>query len=70
MDAQRRIMKLYLVLTADKYEHIIDFDTNPKKLAERLGITVDNLYCKISVKSSGGRSSYRLCKVEIDDSDE
>lgn len=63
-------MKLYLALTADKYEHIIDFDTNPKVLAGRLGISLNYLYIQVSRGFSGKRSGYKIEKIEIEEGEE
>lgn len=63
-------MKIYLVLTPDEFELIKDFDTNPKALAKRLGISLNYFYNKLSSKHKGVKCGYKLERIKIDESED
>lgn len=63
-------MKIYLVLTPDEFELIKDFDTNPRALADRLGISLNYFNNKLSSKHKGVKCGYKLDRTKIDESEE
>lgn len=60
-------MRLYLLVSKDKYELPLFVADSPKELAEKVGLRAENIRsCIYHAKARGGKSRYRVVEVEDD----
>ena len=62
-------MKLYIAVTADRYELPICVTDNVPSLAKMLGVKTNSLHTQLSrgEERTGGKSGYTVMKVEVED---
>lgn len=58
--------KVYMAVTADKYELPIFIANTPKELANILGVSVRNLRDDLYHGRNGKNKGYRLIKIVLD----
>jgi len=65
--------KLYMAVTADKYELPLDFDESPTQLAKRFGVSINYIYVQIynrkkrSTKHKTKKGAFRFYSVDVGD---
>mgnify|MGYP003317592746 CR=1 FL=1 len=63
-------MKLYMQVTADKYELPLLVEEDMEVLCRKLGITKDRCWQIICRDKGGSRRGYRIVRIEVDPEDE
>ena len=64
--AGRKIMKLYLKVTKDKYELPLAVADSPRELAKMIGVSPDTIFSALSHVKAGQvrNSTYKIVEVE------
>ena len=61
-------MKLYMAVTADKYELPIAVCDNARELGQAIGLKQGDIYCRLSrpEANNGKRVGMRIVRVEVE----